>query len=486
MVKNIDITHDDGTVQRFVPELVPSPVPTPDPPAPRPRPHVGVNLAQLEYYSSAMPFNDLGLMLSPWIGTTSKWNDTHVPVDSNGELTGLVGSARIQRVIDLGPGHPVGDYLLTWEGAESGVTVGGGRSDGPRRIVFRREASQSRVLISTSTHNVRKMRLVTMPESEQRSEWTSQYLKRLAPFGCIRFMDWSRINADRPGPTFGADGAPPTKLIQLARAVDLCNHLDADMWLCVHHRSDDTEVTRIAEYVRDHLRRKLNVEHSNEIWNTLFPQARYARTQPSWVNWHVERTAHIGDLFDAVGAQHTLWLGEQSAGHGRFFADLGRVGLTRLPANIDGVAIAPYFGHKVGSLANSTQLTSGGAEWILSQLPEAITWTMGNVKQWKTWCDANGLRLAAYEAGQHCVPSTSFHADTQILAAFDAAQRDQRMGALYADYLSQWDAITGRAPIMMYHDCASLSKWGSWGLCEHDLDTSSPKYSAVANHLRAL
>lgn len=478
MVKWIDVTHDDGRVERFAP-VAPTPEPTPVPK----RSHVGVNLFSLSHYTTAAPFVDFGLLLSKWIGTGSAWDDTAVPVDSRGELVSVPAGVRVQRLLDFGPGHPQGKYLVTWRGDANALTVTNGQSDGPNRIVFARTETNNRLLLTARNASVQNISVVSLSNSDAAGEWRPEFLKRLAPFGCIRMMNWTRTNDDRPGQAFGVPGASPAYLIQMERAVDLCNRLDADMWWCVHHRTDDAELARVGAYLRDSLNRTLHIEHSNEIWNTMFPQAKYARTQPSWVKWHIDRTSHIGDVLDSIGCKHTLWFGEQSAGHGRFFSDLGRLGLSRLPANIDGVTIAPYFGHKVGDVANAAAIRTGGVAWIAEQLMPAVDWTIGNVKHWKTWCDSQGLKLSAYEAGQHCVPSTTHHNDATILNAFDAIQRHPTMHAAYAKFLADWDTITNKSLVSMYADCAMLSRWGSWGLCEHEADVANGKYLAVTNHI---
>ena len=63
--------------------------------------------------------------------------------------------------------------------------------------------------------------------------------------------------------------------------IDLCNRLQVDPWFCIPHLADDDYVRQFATMVRERLDPKLKVyvEHSNEVWNGQFAQARYAKEE---------------------------------------------------------------------------------------------------------------------------------------------------------------------------------------------------------------
>ena len=63
--------------------------------------------------------------------------------------------------------------------------------------------------------------------------------------------------------------------------VALANQLSADPWFCIPHMADDDYVARFAAIARDNVDPglKIHVEYSNEVWNSGFSQATYAREQ---------------------------------------------------------------------------------------------------------------------------------------------------------------------------------------------------------------
>ena len=63
--------------------------------------------------------------------------------------------------------------------------------------------------------------------------------------------------------------------------VDLCNRLKINPWLCVPHLASDDYVRRFAEIVKRDWDPplKVYVEYSNEVWNGIFEQHRYAKKQ---------------------------------------------------------------------------------------------------------------------------------------------------------------------------------------------------------------
>jgi hypothetical protein len=67
----------------------------------------------------------------------------------------------------------------------------------------------------------------------------------------------------------------------LEHIISLCNQLKTSAWINVHHLADDAYVASMAALLRDQLRPdvKIFVEHSNEVWNSLFAQGKYASEQ---------------------------------------------------------------------------------------------------------------------------------------------------------------------------------------------------------------
>jgi hypothetical protein len=90
----------------------------------------------------------------------------------------------------------------------------------------------------------------------------------------------------------------------------------------------------------------------------------------------------------------------------------------------------------------------------------------------------HGLKLVAYEGGQHLVGIGEVSNTPSITQLFTSANRDSRMNQLYTSYLSGWSAQGGEL-FMHFTDISSYSRFGSWGALEKIADTASPKYDAL-------
>lgn len=61
--------------------------------------------------------------------------------------------------------------------------------------------------------------------------------------------------------------------------IQLCNIMGLSPWFSIHHQASDAYVREMAAMVKANLRPDLKVflEHSNEVWNGMFPQGQYAQ-----------------------------------------------------------------------------------------------------------------------------------------------------------------------------------------------------------------
>jgi hypothetical protein len=245
------------------------------------------------------------------------------------------------------------------------------------------------------------------------------------------------------------------------------------------------------------------------VWNSAFPQggeieqrgnALYGSLGDPFIrrlNAHGQRSAEIcvlwKQVFSATPDRVVCVLGAQAANAftQTEAADCPlavQVGQRATPCrdDLDVVAIAPYFGNylDVPNNADEVQL------WTLNQLFAEIedggqlqdadadtpcgaqpcaTGALEEIGPWITAhamaANTRGLRVYAYEGGQHLVGVFGVENDQAITDLFVAANRDARMGAAYADYLATWRANGGEL-FMHFTLSNSYGKFGSWGAVE--------------------
>lgn len=339
--------------------------------------------------------------------------------------------------------------------------------------------------------------------------------------------------ADRPLPGdahWSRDGVPLEVMIELA------NVTGGEPWFTLPHRANDAYVSAFAALVRDQLAagRTLYVEYSNEVWNSAFPQGGeiedrgdtlYGALGDPFIrrlNAHGQRTAEICALFKAAfGSQASrvvCVLGAQAANTftQTQAADCPlavQVGQRQTPCHtaIDAVAIAPYFGNYTNIPANQdevqlwslddlfTDLSSSGRLFDTPQfdsfnqpsnvltpcldqnprilsvpcpipaLDEVLPWISGH----RDAAVARGLRLLAYEGGQHYVGVFGVENNAAITQLFVAANRDSRMQAAYQRYLQSWKDGGGEL-FSVFALTFPYGRFGSWGVLESLQQTPRP------------
>ncbi|MBL9127239.1 MAG: hypothetical protein JNL97_06320 [Verrucomicrobiales bacterium] len=479
-------------------------------------PRMGMNLSGPADWNTELPFVDVFRMSRHWISQQEGrgWGQgPKLDLDPLGWVRSLPPGVRAETLMcTIERGHyPAGDYTVLYRG-QGRLSFGGSViatvSEQPGRTVVRVDPKRGpihlRIEETLPSDYVRDLHVV-MPgfEATYRSQvWHPTFLARWKGMDCLRFMDFQETNnskqrrwSDRPTPehaTFSERGIPIEWLI------DLANRLEADAWFCIPHQADDDYATNFARLAKERLspKRRAWVEYSNEVWNGSFRQHAYAAEEGRKLEL-AEKPWEAAWRFTAVRsvALFDIW--------SREFGDPGRV-VRVLPSqaanpyvseqilafrdagkHADVLAIAPYFGFSVSPAPSERVNASVVAGWTVDQvldhiekttLPEAERWIADSRKV----ADRYGLKLVAYEAGQHLVGIAGAENDAKLTALFHAANRHPRMQEIYTRYLDRW-AASGGDLICNFSSVGAWSKWGSWGLLEHydDDEAASPKFAAV-------
>jgi hypothetical protein len=99
----------------------------------------------------------------------------------------------------------------------------------------------------------------------------------------------------------------------------------------------------------------------------------------------------------------------------------------------------------------------------------------------------HGLKLIAYEAGQHFVGVAGAENNEALTRLLLAANSHPRMAELYRKYYSAWEANGGDL-LCHFSSVSQWSKWGSWGLLQFADDDpgKSPKFVATMKWAKQL
>ena len=154
-------------------------------------------------------------------------------------------------------------------------------------------------------------------------------------------------------------------------------------------------------------------------------------------------------------------------------------------SHADVLAIAPYISFMVPHADENGLNDRTVSTWNLEQLfkylnavslPESIQW----VKNSKKVADQYGLKLVAYESGQHLVGVAGAENNEKLNDLLYRANADERMGDIYSKSLMKWAQLGGDLTCS-FNSVGGWSKWGSWGLLQNhdDAPASSPKFMAT-------
>jgi len=357
--------------------------------------------------------------------------------------------------------------------------------------------------------------------------FNQQFLARLSRFQVLRFMDYSSTNwnaqaqwADRLLPGNASQQHRPDDVdvgSSWEYVVLLANLTGKDVWINVPHLASDDYVTKLAQLFRygsDGVNpytseranplyppldpgRRVYVEYSNELWNGGFGQSAWLEGQAQAAlaagdadltydgnrNLYAvmfrmvgRRTAQVSNLFRSVFGDAQMMtrvrpvLPGQVANFGTISYPLDYLrnrwagGAARYVYAITG---APYFRDNGSDTRTDLTLDMAYAEmttYIATDIPSWLT-------DWAAAARTHGVKLVAYEGGQHLVGTGSIDVKR-------AAQMDARMRVLTGNLFREW--FTRGGDVFMYYTlCSGWGQYGFWGLSDDISSEVGPKWDAI-------
>jgi hypothetical protein len=487
---------------------------------------LGTNLEALAEYSPQLPFADVMKSSGAWIsGQGSTWDSQQeLALDANGWVRSLAPGqvARKLMLREIEDRYPAGEYIVRYKG-EGTLKFGFAAkvvSQKPGEMRLQVTPNAGGVYLSieaTNPANHLREIAVIMPggickgdpftlapsakacadkpflsfaEHPAEVPFNPVFLGRLRSYSVLRFMDWMRTNnsaardwAARTSVSYGTWAAPGGA--PLEAMIALANVVQAHAWFTLPHLADDAYARGVAELVKQRLDAKLHVyvEHSNEVWNPQFRQHAHATKQGDWMQYHALRTRAIGRIFKEVlgEARVTTVLGAQAAN-----VRTATRGLEHLKAafrgelGIDAVAIAPYFGALVAP-AQAPAYEKMNLDELYASAATSVAQAGKWVAEYRDKvARPYGVRLIAYEGGQHMVGMQGAENNAALNKLFDAFNRDRRLKQAYLDYLGAWKGNGGEL-FVHFNDVSRYTKWGRWGALEYIAQPreAAPKFDAL-------
>lgn len=490
---------------------------TPPPPA---EPRLGLNLAGPSRGNGEMPFFDLFKFSREWTSQQKGkpfGGGPPLQLDNYGWITRLEPDCFAEAAVfntEVAARMPAGQYLLLHHGKGKLEAGGSGKivstAKGQAVIAFEPSKGTLWIRIRETDPNdyIRNIRLIPpgYPVPMDNFPFTPAFLARWRGVACLRFMGWMMTNGSTQVNWFERplvkDACYTSKGVPVETMVELCNRLGADPWFCMPHQATDSYVREFAKMVKARLDPglKVYIEYSNETWNSIYSQNKYVNAKgralgfadTDWeAGWRYTsyRSVQIFKIWEGVfgGTDRLVRVMPAAIDNWR----ISEYMLTFRDAykSVDALAIAPYITLTPGRGGLPGELV---ATWTLDQvfdylwqvgLPAAVT----TMERQATVARKYGLRLVAYEGGQHLVGVKGAENIEPLTALLQAANLDPRMGQIYETYFDAWVANGGD----VFNHLQSITPWskyGSWGLMQF-LDDDPylyPKFLATMRWARRM
>lgn len=485
---------------------------------------MGINFSGIAYWASELPFADLMHQAGEWVSQPRSGNWGTGPklmLDKDGWVTKLEKGCYVTKILCAGGevNYPSGTYVMLYEGEgkiELLAPIGLIRKTGEGRLEIDVDSKKGMFAINIIAINpqnhLRNIRVIApgLESHYQTNPWHPAFLKRWAGVACVRVMDMMATNhstqmdwQNRPKPkdiSYAEKGVPVELL------VDLANRLDTDVWFCIPHLATDDYVEQFATIVKNSLKPNLHawVELSNEVWNGGFDQHVSATEQGQalklsqnvWEGaflYHAKRSVEIFKIWETIFAGQERLVSVIASQASNAWLSFQLLKAPEVLAHADVLAIAPYIAMNVPIHAEGGVLSADKvARWNLDQVFAYInTVALPDAKRWidenKQIADAYGVKLVAYEAGQHLVGVAGAEKNDKLTNLLMQANQDARMGEVYTQYLKHWQTAGGDL-MCLFNSTEKWSSHGSWGMLQNydDNAADSPKFKAAIDWAKSI
>lgn len=484
--------------------------------APAGRPRLGINLNGIADWNTELPFADMFRMSREWVSQRqgAGWGKgPPLALDEAGWIKALESGCHADAALcTIEGGHyPAGSYPVRYEGKGEFEFWGTGRlsSQKPGAAIVEVAAPRSgplwlRLKRTDPADPLRNFRVLRpgFDEAAPLNAFDPAFVERWRGVDCLRFMDWQHTNnsaqqrwGERPKPS---DARFSSKGVALEVMIDLANRIGAAPWFCMPHRADDEYVTAFARLVSERLdpALKVYVEYSNEVWNFMFAQTRFVRDEAQAARISqgesiARRSLRVFKLWEQVfgGPQRLVRVLPSQAANVGLSEQIVRSQDAYRYA--DALAIAPYVPGNVEPSGGDLP-ASRVERWSVDQLLDhiesrSLPAAIASMKAQKAVADRHGLKLVAYEGGQHLVGTLGAENNDAVTRLLHEANAHPRMGAIYERYFEGWEQAGGDLHCH-FSSVGGWTKWGSWGLLRHAFEDprQSPKFMATMRWARKL
>ncbi len=495
--------------------------------SPNAHPRLGMNLTGPADWDTELPFVDVFHLSRPWTSQQKggAWGKgPALDLDAHGWVKSLAPDCSAQTLLcTIAGGHyPSGRYTLLYDG-KGVISIGGAAKvvaqPAPGRMILDVDSSKGAIFLSIAQTDpsdyIRNIHVI-MPgfaNTWQQQPFNPVFLHRWQGIACYRFMDWMCTNNSKvvtwdQRPKLN-DATWMKQGIPLEMMIDLCNRQHIDPWFCMPCQADDRYIRSFAQMVKEKLDPSLKVyiEYSNEVWNGMFQQHKYAMDQAAarhlgrpdrpWEGaclFYTQRALQIFRIWQDVFGGHDRLVRVLAWQVGDHYWIDGLLLKNVKPGEVDALAIAPYLAMLVPPHSNDPNRPGADevSKWSVDQLMAYMRNTVlprvaNGIRTNAQMARNHGLRLVAYEAGQHLVGIGGGENNPALTQLFFKANADPRMGELYTAYLNTWKQAGGDL-LCNFTSVGSWSKWGCWGLLQYsdENEAASPKFMAVMRWAKSM
>jgi hypothetical protein len=478
-------------------------------------PVLGINMEKVGSVSIGWTFVDVFKMSEPFTSTTPGGapNPSPLDLDAQGWPRSLDSGQAATAVFLRGQQgyRDPGQYVLLFDGSGTIIAAADASiaSQAPGRIVLdidpgsNGDRSLIRITATDPADYVRNIRVVPLGhEGDYAAQlFSPEFLERLAPFALVRFLNWNNANnslvanpADLTAPDYQTQGGP--RGVAYEFMAELCNRLDADLWVNIPHLANDACVLQIAETLRDNLdpQRRVYIEHSNEIWSDGFSQGPWCEAEglaqglgpdpfSARIRFHSQRSVHIFGIFEqAFGGTSRLQRMLGAAHHDNFTVS-EVLDWQDAYLHCDAVCTAPYIGGRLGRDPFAPQVRDMSVAEVVAEMQVDSVNSAAFTAAHAAVAQARGVDYVAYEGGQALFAQGAYVADTQLTSLFNTVNRDPAMRQLHVDHLTRW-RDNGGGLFMAFNYIGRYDNFGNWGLLENQTQDvqSAYKYLGVLDY----